>query len=184
MCLTSEPTTLSSLCVIPLTSSWGLPMLHWVHSSCKTQLKQNLWMNIDCNDRKAAFSLIPFLDTPPTMSDSTLNHPPSASNSSAVWKHSLTEVWPSFTCFPRCFNLTEKCLEIDQTSNRQSDLHDRAPSRRKLIFREALWERDLLVALMPCRCNCESRAEVEWLWCPVRPPPPIPEFQRLTRTLD
>lgn len=66
----------------------------------------------------------------------------------------------------------------------QSDLHGRAQSLTKLIFREALWEPDLLVALMPCGCNCGSRAEVEWLWCPVRPLPPIPEFQRLTLTLD
>lgn len=53
-----------------------------------------------------------------------------------------------YTRFLPCFNLTEKCLEIRQTSANRPDLHDRgAESRgRKLIFREALWARDSLVA--------------------------------------
>ncbi len=69
---------------------------------------------------------------------------------SVVFKHSLTEVWPSFTLvYFHVLIWLKNAWKSTKTSTDYLTYMTKPPSLRKLIFREALWERDLLVALMP-----------------------------------
>lgn len=143
MCVWEETSTRSNLCVIPLTSSGGLPPSFLYADLIEAEL-------VDERELRALHGLSrakkePCAGPQPSAHQSTSRQGPPMCCLKRPANGGLAIIYTRF--LPR-FNLTEKCLEIKRTSANRPDLHDRgAESRgRKLIFREALWACDSLVA--------------------------------------
>lgn len=96
-----------------------------------------------------------------------------------------TEAWPSFTLVSSHVLIWLK--NAWKSTKPAATIWPTWPSAKlqKINFSERHYES--VIYWSPwCLVGVIVRAglEVEWLWCPVRPLPPIPEFQRLTQTLD